>query len=117
MVGMWLILVNEGQTTMTVCPSKLIYHIPCPGCGVTRATLLLLHGHLLDAIKLNPNCIVSVLFIGAYPFIAIYSLIRKHSFIAEYYALGEQLLKRKYGIGILLLCEALIWIHNIIMHV
>ena len=36
---------TEGQSGLVVCPSKLIYHIPCPGCGMTRATLLVIHGH------------------------------------------------------------------------
>ena len=26
---------TEGQSGLVVCPSKIIYHIPCPGCGMT----------------------------------------------------------------------------------
>ncbi len=28
-------------------------HVDCPGCGATRALSALLHGHLLDAFRLN----------------------------------------------------------------
>ena len=27
---------------------------PCPGCGMTRATLALLHGHLAEAVGFHP---------------------------------------------------------------
>ncbi len=27
---------------------------PCPGCGLTRATLALLHGHLDEAMRFHP---------------------------------------------------------------
>lgn len=35
------------------CLFKKIIHIPCPGCGLTRAFKLILKLNLLDAIKYN----------------------------------------------------------------
>jgi hypothetical protein len=43
---------------LTVCPTKLVWHVPCPGCGLTRASSLLLEGNFADAIKMNPNIII-----------------------------------------------------------
>lgn len=37
-----------------LCPFALITHHPCPGCGMTRATLALVTGHLHEAIGLHP---------------------------------------------------------------
>jgi hypothetical protein len=35
------------------CPIHQYFHLDCPGCGATRALAALLHGHLLDALRLN----------------------------------------------------------------
>lgn len=37
-----------------VCPTALFFGIPCPGCGLTRATLALLHGDLGAALHFHP---------------------------------------------------------------
>jgi hypothetical protein len=37
------------------CIFKLIFGIPCAGCGMTRAFLFLGHGHFVQAFHLNPN--------------------------------------------------------------
>ena len=36
------------------CPTALLLHIPCPGCGMTRATLALLRGDLAASIRFHP---------------------------------------------------------------
>ncbi len=35
------------------CPIHQYLHLDCPGCGTTRALAALLHGHLLEALRLN----------------------------------------------------------------
>ena len=37
-----------------VCPTALFLGIPCPGCGLTRATLALLHGDIAGALRFHP---------------------------------------------------------------
>ncbi len=36
-----------------LCPIQLFLHIPCPGCGLTRAFVAMSHGHLLEALRWN----------------------------------------------------------------
>lgn len=36
------------------CPTAAIFGIPCPGCGLTRATLALLRGELRAALHFHP---------------------------------------------------------------
>jgi len=35
------------------CPIYRYLHIQCPGCGTTRAFAALLHGHIIEALRLN----------------------------------------------------------------
>lgn len=51
MVGALAVLVSVG---FPICPSAALFRQPCPGCGLTRATLALLHGDLGAAMALNP---------------------------------------------------------------
>lgn len=39
---------------VSICPTALLLHLPCPGCGLTRASLALLRGQLGGAVHLNP---------------------------------------------------------------
>src|SRR6188768_1851692 len=37
-----------------LCPFAILTRHPCPGCGLTRATLALAHGHVVEAVRLHP---------------------------------------------------------------
>jgi Protein of unknown function (DUF2752) len=41
----------------TVCLFKLATGLPCPGCGMGRATIALFHGHFVDSLYYNVLCI------------------------------------------------------------
>jgi len=48
------------------CPMASVFGVPCPGCGLTRATLALAHGDVQHALELHPLVLVlSPLFIWA----------------------------------------------------
>ena len=40
------------------CPLASVLGVPCPGCGLTRATLALAHGDLQHALELHPLVLV-----------------------------------------------------------
>ena len=44
---------SSYRETITVCPTKLVWHIPCPTCGVTRAFLLTAHGRFAEALQMT----------------------------------------------------------------
>jgi Protein of unknown function (DUF2752) len=49
-----------------LCPMAALLGVPCPGCGLTRATLALLRGDLRGALHLHPLVLViSPLFVWA----------------------------------------------------
>lgn len=37
-----------------LCPMRLFFHVPCPGCGLTRAASLVLHGDFVEATHMFP---------------------------------------------------------------
>ncbi|NUQ79317.1 MAG: DUF2752 domain-containing protein [Polyangiaceae bacterium] len=41
-----------------LCPFAIVTRHPCPGCGLTRATLALLHGHFHEALRFHPLAVV-----------------------------------------------------------
>jgi hypothetical protein len=41
-----------------ICMFARVTHHPCPGCGLTRATFALLHGHLGESLSFHPLAIV-----------------------------------------------------------
>ena len=36
------------------CPVRVWFHVPCPSCGLTRATFAALRGHWVEATALHP---------------------------------------------------------------
>ena len=51
LAGVFAIVVLER---LPFCPMATVLGIPCPGCGLTRATLALLHGDVRGAFALHP---------------------------------------------------------------
>lgn len=52
-------------TQLPLCPLAGTFGIPCPGCGLTRATLALLRGDLRGALELHPLVwLLTPLFVG-----------------------------------------------------
>jgi hypothetical protein len=43
-----------GRELPVVCPSRLLFGVNCPGCGMTRSVLLTLGGDLHSALNVNP---------------------------------------------------------------
>src|SRR4051812_36634265 len=43
---------------LPLCPMASMLGVPCPGCGLTRATLALAHGDLKHALQLHPLVLV-----------------------------------------------------------
>ena len=64
-IGMLLVVIYLLAFSLLfheVCPARLFFGLPCPGCGMTRAIFLLMTLHPYQAIKMNPSIIPAVIF-------------------------------------------------------
>ena len=52
------------------CPLAALYHIPCPGCGMTRALVLLARGHVEASLQMNALAVPSLV-VGALVAVAV----------------------------------------------
>lgn len=53
-VGLLVYMVFANVFFHAFCPMRLVTGIPCPGCGMTRAIVLLLSGHPAESFKMHP---------------------------------------------------------------
>ncbi|MGN0234385.1 MAG: DUF2752 domain-containing protein [Bacteroidaceae bacterium] len=104
----------EGHTYISICPSKLFYHIPCPGCGTSRACILWIHGHMEDAVKMNPNVLFAISYIVIYPILLLYDILTRRFHMYIIFKRMMHILGLKACFIPLLLMELIIWIRNII---
>jgi hypothetical protein len=54
-----------GYEAHWACVFRQLFALPCPGCGLTRGTILALDGHIREAIALNPAAPLIILGIVA----------------------------------------------------
>jgi hypothetical protein len=67
-----------------LCPFAIVTRIPCPGCGLTRATLALLHGHVDEALRFHPlSVVVAPLVVGGFGYNAVMYVLRGRWAAAE----------------------------------
>jgi hypothetical protein len=58
-------LVGALFLQMPICPTAAIFHVPCPGCGLTRATFAALRGDIALAFEFHPLVfIVTPIYLG-----------------------------------------------------
>lgn len=88
-----------------ICPFYNLFHIPCPGCGITRATVLLLQGRVIDSFSYNILPIPLLLLLVTY---MVLYLTRKLDGVIKY------ILKHKtFFIILLIIITIVVWIINI----
>ncbi len=50
----------SSEAGPVICPFRLLTGLPCPGCGLTRSWIYLLHGQWTDGLVANPFGIVAL---------------------------------------------------------
>ena len=94
-----------------VCPFNYYFHIPCPGCGMTRAFKLILQGNILASLQYNLLAIPLFIFIILSMIFLVVDIIKNQT---EYLAYIERI-SQKYGVWIIL-AVLVVWMCNIIIN-
>ncbi|MFD2603744.1 DUF2752 domain-containing protein [Flavobacterium suzhouense] len=112
----WLIWAS-WQTThhsdFTPCFFKNATGIACPSCGVTRSVLQVSHGHITEAILLNPLGLIMAAIMITAPFWLLYDVILKKDTLYTSYKKTEQLIRIKWVAIILIILILINWAWNI----
>lgn len=101
---------SHSHEFATSCPFKLLTCIPCPGCGMGRATLALFNGNFAESFYYNILCIPFSLGVIVALGWLIFDLIRGHE---SFFKTIRQPIKLKYKIPLFALL-LLTWILNIL---
>lgn len=52
-----------------ICPFRFLLGLPCPGCGLTRACVMLFEGDLVGSFSMHPTALFALLGIISFPII------------------------------------------------
>ncbi len=104
---------NTGifNNNITACPFKLITGIPCPGCGMGRATLSLVHLEIKRAFLYHPLVIPFNVFI----IISVGWLLRDIIMKQEFFMRFVKSRPNKWVMLSIFLLLAIIWVRNILI--
>lgn len=112
--ALWLLyaVLCDGDC-VSVCPSRLLFSLPCPGCGTTQAALLLVTGKVRAGVVMNPNALLLMLFSPAY----VMMLVADKAKGAPLGVTFDKIVSRTRNvlIPLLVILEVVVWIKNILM--
>jgi len=69
----------------SVCFSVILFGIPCPACGITRASKLMITGHFVESFQMHPLLILVILGFIFYPFIK--KRLKNYCFFIKFYVI------------------------------
>lgn len=93
------------------CPTRIIWGIPCPSCGTTRAVRAAFHGQWMQSLYYNPLGILVTFVMVVFPlWIAVDTLTGSSSLLMTYRFVEKKLQQWPYAAaGILVILINWIW--------
>ncbi len=80
-----LVLMGLNYIYGSVCFSTIMLGIPCPGCGITRATKLMLTGHFKESFQMHPLLPLVIFGVLSYPIIK--KILKNYILIVKIYVI------------------------------
>lgn len=71
--------------TGSVCFSKILFGIPCPACGITRAAILMITGHFNESFQMHPLLILVI--IGIFLYLILKKVLKNYRFFINSYVI------------------------------
>ena len=109
----WLFVSDDGSggNRFWGCPTRIIWGIPCPSCGTTRAVRALFHGEWMASLYYNPLGILVALMMVVVPlWIVADTLTGSDSLLRAYRFTERKLRQWPYAVaGILAILINWIW--------
>ncbi|MGV8827724.1 MAG: DUF2752 domain-containing protein [Breznakibacter sp.] len=116
----WVVWNHSNLRSDTIQPFCIFHKVtglPCPACGTTRATVMLIHGQIWEAISTNPLSLATTTIMLLAPLWIAFDLVtRKSSLLVAYRWMEQQLKQKRVAIPLVLLVVA-IWIRNILLRI
>jgi hypothetical protein len=112
-LGVWHVVLRAsasqayflGHPIALACGVRARLGVPCPGCGVTRALGLTLHGQIEDALRLFPAAPLAVFGIASFALVLLaYSAIERWGSAGR----GAQLARATRAIGVVYACSLIV---------
>ena len=106
--AVWFVTAVPVVLGVSRCPVALFLHTPCPGCGMTRAIELLLHGDVAASLAMHPLAVPTVLVQVAFAIVTILVSLRHGSpFVLWRTRMGRLAV---YAAAVVLASDLLLWL-------
>ena len=107
------VVTRHAGYDLVSCPSRLVFDLPCAGCGGTRAFLLLIKGHPIDAFMMNPNVYIIVPAFAAAVILSIYDYFHHTDRLNDYNTRIKRFINRPVVFIPVAVFELVVWGYNI----
>lgn len=98
--------VSAGQGIWKGCLFKMLFHVPCPSCGSTRAVICVFGGDVADALYLNPLGLLLAAGLVVLPLWLLADLLRRRATLYRLFLHTDALLQRRRAFA-LFVCAVL----------
>ncbi len=100
-----------------MCPIKFLFHIPCPGCGLTRALFCILKGDIPSAFYYNHSSVIIFPFIFVFLLLFIIDIIFNRAFAYNLYCKLNNFCKNKLVIILVIAYFLFSYCHSISINI
>lgn len=106
--GIWIVTSVPVILGVSSCPVARFLHVPCPGCGMTRAIDLLVHGDIAASLAMHPLAVPTALVQLAFAVVTIVVTLRHGTpFVLWRTGVGRISV---YAAAVVLALDLLLWI-------
>jgi hypothetical protein len=106
--AIWLVSALPVVLGISSCPIARVFHTPCPGCGMTRAVELLLHGDARASLAMHPLAVPTALTQLAFAIVTVLVTLRHGTpFVLWKTRMGRWSV---YAVAFVVACDLFLWI-------